>query len=88
MVSTSSCPDDIGVVLLFQEFFEAAKNFKDTLYIPTIICKRGGLLGVAGLGYQWGNGGGGPKLRSVGESLLQANEESDLYLYRTLFALI
>ncbi len=61
----------IGVVLQFEEYFKSAKNIKDRLHIPTII-KRGGVsrgywvwLGGLPMGKK------GPKLRSLGESLLQ-----------------
>ena len=32
------------VVLQFQEYFEAAQNAKDSLYLPILICKRGGVV--------------------------------------------
>ncbi len=34
---------DLGVILQFQEYFEAAENIKGSLHIPTILCKRGGV---------------------------------------------
>ena len=58
---TSSCPDDIGVVLQFQEYFEATENImiKNPLHIRP--CgKRGGFTGVLGVA-QWGQ----PKLRCL-----------------------
>ncbi len=44
-VPTPSCLD-LGVILQFQEYFEAAENIKGSVHIPTIICKRDGFMRV------------------------------------------
>ncbi len=69
-VPTPSCLD-FGVVLLFQEYLEAAENTMGSLHIPTIICKGGGVSWGYRVWLGFTNGEPKLKLRSVGESALQ-----------------
>ena len=71
---------DIGVVLQFQEYFEDVENHQGSSAHSDHYCKRRGF--DNGIGYGWVGllmGKKGPKLRSVGASLLQksARRESD-----------